>query len=66
MNPKRTRDDAGLYNFRPSRHGVDVHAPYVADRTIVDEHTLTITTIDPFALLPKVLTYPVFSPVAPE
>ncbi|MCU1368583.1 MAG: 4-phytase, partial [Ilumatobacteraceae bacterium] len=32
----------------------------------VDDHTLTIETEAPFALLPKVLTYPIFDPVAPE
>ena len=30
----------------------------------VDDHTLTIETEEPFALLPKVLTYPLFAPVA--
>ncbi len=29
----------------------------------VDDHTLTVTTDEPFALLPKLLTYPVFAPV---
>lgn len=32
----------------------------------IDDHTLAITTTEPFALLPKVLTYPTFAPVAPE
>ena len=34
--------------------------------TAVDDHTLTIETEEPFALLPKVVTYPVFAPVAAE
>lgn len=29
----------------------------------VDDHTLTVTTDGPFALLPKVLTYPIFAPI---
>lgn len=38
----------------------------VAGVTAVDDHTLTIETESPFALLPKVLTYQMFSPVASE
>lgn len=32
----------------------------------LDAHTLAITTAEPFALLPKLLTYPIFVPIAPE
>lgn len=35
----------------------------VSGVTAVDDHTLTVATEQPFALLPKVLTYPVFAPV---
>ena len=38
----------------------------VSGVTAVDDHTLTIETVEPFALLPKVLTYPLFAPIAPE
>lgn len=38
----------------------------VSGVTAVDEHTLTIETESPFSLLPKVLTYPIFAPIAPE
>ncbi len=38
----------------------------VAGVTAVDDHTLTIETEAPFALLPKVLTYQMFSPVAAD
>ena len=34
--------------------------------TAVDDHTLQIVTTKPFALLPKLLTYPVFAPVPSE
>jgi ABC-type transport system substrate-binding protein len=38
----------------------------VAGVVAVDDHTLTIETEEPFALLPKVLTYSMFAPIAPE
>ena len=34
--------------------------------TAVDDHTLTVVTDGPFALLPKVLTYPIFAPIAAD
>ena len=34
--------------------------------TAVDDHTLTVVTDGPFSLLPKVLTYPIFAPIAPD
>jgi ABC-type transport system substrate-binding protein len=41
----------------------DVPVPGV---TAIDDHTLQIVTEEPFALLPKVLTYPIFAPVPSE
>ena len=38
----------------------------VAGVTAVDDHTLTIETEEPFSLLPKVLTYPIFAPIAAD
>lgn len=38
----------------------------VSGVTVVDDHTLTVRTVEPFGLLPKVLTYGLFAPVARE
>jgi ABC-type oligopeptide transport system substrate-binding subunit len=38
----------------------------VAGVTAVDDHTLVIETEEPFSLLPKVMTYPIFAPIAAE
>jgi peptide/nickel transport system substrate-binding protein/oligopeptide transport system substrate-binding protein len=38
----------------------------VSGVTAIDDHTLQIVTNQPFALLPKLLTYPVFAPIPSE
>jgi len=38
----------------------------VSGITAIDDHTLRIVTTEPFSLLPKLLTYPVFSPIPSE
>ncbi len=38
----------------------------VSGITAIDDHTLQIVTTEPFSLLPKLLTYPVFSPIPSE
>lgn len=38
----------------------------VSGVTAVDDHTVQIVTTTPFALLPKLLTYPVFAPIPSE
>lgn len=51
---------ADVLEGEPSGSVGDVPVSGVA---AVDDHTLTVTTDGPFALLPKVLTYPIFAPL---